>query len=87
MNHRTLLLLPLLLALALPLLNIAGCAECDDGDGRCSGSVIQVCEDGEWVDETDCNEFDNGTMEVYCYVDDEGPKCGSYEKIDGGTGG
>ena len=49
--------------------------------------MIQVCEHGEWVDETDCDEFDNDTMEVYCHVDDEGPECVSYEVIDGGTGG
>ena len=84
MSHRT--LLPLLAALALSLLNSAGCAECDGGEGRCSGSVVQVCEDGDWVDEIDCDEFDNDTMEVYCYADDDGPKCGSHEKIDAGTG-
>ena len=46
----------LVLAAALTLLPLAACAECGADEGRCDGTVSQVCKDEEWSDVVDCSE-------------------------------
>ncbi len=35
-------------------LSSAACAECGEDEGRCDGTVTQVCQDEQWVDVLDC---------------------------------
>ena len=45
-------------------------AECSDGDLRCSGNILQMCENSEWADLENC-----GLAGKVCDVVDDVPQC------------